>query len=327
LSSDSSGSPGWVRRRVAWNVRLGEVSLFTAWFEMLQRDAHFTELDPRTTDPELPEIAAGSGLAGAVIRSHPIQTPPPRFKRRGRYLCYCTSRYRRYWIEFQGTFQDYMKKFSGKTRSTLSRKVRRFREAAGTEAVFREFRRPEEIEEFFRLARSVSEKTYQERLLHSGLPSTDVFRAGLMEMARHGRVRGYILSLHDRPVAYLYCPMYRDSGILFYSHLGYDPEVEHLSPGTVLQYLALERLFETGGVKLFDFLEGETAQKELFSTGSTLCADLFYFRLTPRNAALVFIRYATDGLSTGLVRLFDALGIKRALKRLFRRGSAPAASR
>jgi CelD/BcsL family acetyltransferase involved in cellulose biosynthesis len=292
---------------------------------MLQRDAHFTELGAGSALPDIPRIARDSGVDGAVIRSQPVEASPPRLRFRQGMLFYCPSRYRRFWIQFRGSFEEYTKKFSGKTRSTLARKVRRFREAAGAEPVFREFKRPEEIEEFFRLARQVSEKTYQERLLDAGLPATDAFRAGLVDLARQGRVRGFILSLAGRPVAYLYCPMYRDSGILFYSHLGYDPEFEHLSPGTVLQYLALERLFSDGGVKLFDFLEGETPQKEMFATGSTLCADLFYFRPTARNACLVLLRYATDSLSTALVGLFAALGVKRWLKRLFRRGQPAAA--
>jgi len=312
---------------VKWTYRLGEFSLFTVWFHMLQRDAHFTELQAAAGHPDLPHIAPGSGLDGAVIRSHPFELPPPRLRLRRGLLWYSPARYRRYWIDLRGSFADYTQKFSGKTRSTLSRKVRRFREAAGTEAVFREFKRPEEMDDFFLIARQISERTYQERLLDAGLPATAEFRAGLVDRARLGQVRGFILSLGDRPVAYLYCPMYRDSGILLYSYLGYDPEFEQLSPGTVLQYLTLERLFDEEEIDLFDFLEGETPQKELFATGNTLCADLYFFRLTPRNASLVLLRHATDSLSTGVVQALNVLGLKRRLKKLFRRGSGPVGPR
>jgi CelD/BcsL family acetyltransferase involved in cellulose biosynthesis len=293
---------------------------------MLQRDAHFTEL--KTTDGrlELPDIPAGSGLAGAVIRSQPISAPPRRFRMQNGLLVYCPSHYRRQWIALQGTFDEYMTKFSSKTRSTLTRKVRRFREAARVESILREFKHPDEMDEFFRLGREVSRKTYQERLLDAGLPAGDAFRAGLVDLARRGRVRGFILSVDERPVAYLYCPMYRESGILFYSHLGYDPEYEHLSPGTVLQYLALERLFAQDDVTLFDFLEGENPQKELFATGSTLCGDFFCFRPTLGNACLVLLRHTTDSLSRTAARILAALRVKRGLKRLIRRRHAPAAS-
>ncbi len=290
---------------------------------MLQRDAHFTELDAKAGDPDLPP-AHEPGLAGFLIRSHPMEQPPPRLRLRRGLLVYVPAWYRRYWVDLRGTFADYTKKFSGKSRSTLTRKVRKFREAAGTESVFREFKRPEEMDEFFLVARRISEKTYQERLLDAGLPATDAFRTGLVDLARRGRVRGFILSSGERPVAYLYCPMYRESGILFYSHLGYDPEFEQLSPGTVLQYLALERLFEGGDMKLFDFLEGETPQKESFATGNTLCADLYFFRLTPRNACLVLLRHSIDSLSTAMVRALTVLGVKQRLKRLIRRGYRPA---
>jgi CelD/BcsL family acetyltransferase involved in cellulose biosynthesis len=294
---------------------------------MLQRDAHFTELQSGASQFELPPWDPNSDLDGVLIRSHPIELPPPRLRLRGGLLWYCPAKYRRYWIDLRGSFADYTQKFSGKTRSTLGRKVRRFRESSGTEPVIREFKRPEEMEEFFSVARTISEKTYQERLLDAGLPSTDAFRDGLIDLARRGRVRGFILSMGARPVAYLYCPIYKDTGILLYSHLGYDPEFEHLSPGTVLQYLALERLFEEGETKLFDFLEGETPQKQLFATGNTLCADLYFFRLTPRNACLVLLHNATDSVSTAVVRALDFLGIKRRLKKLIRRGYKKAGPR
>lgn len=290
---------------------------------MLQRDAHFTQLGAAPDLAALPRTGKGTEFAGAVIRSQPCEKPFPPLRFDGGYLVSSPSRYRRQWIAVRGTFEEYLQKFSAKTRSTLSRKVRKLRETAGASFEFRVYKRPEEMEEFFTLARIVSEKTYQERLLDAGLPAADDFRAGLVTLAREDRVRGYLLFMEGRPVAYLYCPIHRETRILLYRYLGYDPAVERLSAGTVLQYLALEAIFHDADVTLFDFLEGETPQKELFATGSTLCADLYFFHPTPRVVALVYGRHALDGFSGFLARVFEALGVKRWLKRWVRRG-APA---
>jgi hypothetical protein len=63
---------------------------------------------------------------------------------------------------------------------------------------------------------------------------------------------------------HLYRPA-RD-GKLLYDHLGYDPEYTALFPGTALQLLVLEALFAARSFKIFDFTEGKSQLKELFST-------------------------------------------------------------
>ena len=143
------------------------------------------------------------------------------------------------------------------------------------------------MDEFHRLAFEVSEKTYQSRLLSSGLPGVDRFRARVDAL----RTRGYVLWHAGKPVAYLFCPA-RD-GNLLYEHVGYDPEYQRWSPGSVLQALALESLFAEGRFRTFDFTEGDGDHKRFFANRSVPCADLYYFRKSPRNVLIV-------GLHAGL---------------------------
>jgi hypothetical protein len=193
-------------------------------------------------------------------------------------------------------------------------------EQSGSQPAWRVFRTPDEIDEFYRDARAVSAKTYQERLMDAGLPDSPEFRSKLRDDAGGGRVRGYLLYAEGRPIAYLYAPMYQDTGILLYSHLGYDPDHERLSPGTVLQYLAIEDMFREGNLKVFDFLEGETQQKQLFGRQHALCADVYTLRPTPRVIFLVLLRIGTEALSSAIVRAMDFLGVKRWIKHFIRRG-------
>ncbi|MHC4165023.1 MAG: GNAT family N-acetyltransferase, partial [Planctomycetota bacterium] len=227
------------------------------------------------------------------------------------------SQYERRYVDLGGTFDDYLKRFSSKSRSTLQRKVRKFGQLCGGEADWRAYRTRAEMDEFYRLAREVSRKTYQERLLDAGLPESDEFREEMLEAAERDGTRGYLLFHESRPVAYLHCPIH--DGVVFYGYLGYDPEYAKWSPGTVLQRLALERLFEEAGLRMFDFTEGEGRHKSFFSTHSVLCADIYYLRRSLRNRCLVRLHSGLDAFSRALVRLLDRLGLKERIKRLIRR--------
>jgi CelD/BcsL family acetyltransferase involved in cellulose biosynthesis len=86
----------------------------------------------------------------------------------------------------------------------------------------------------------------------------------------------------------------------------------------VLQFHALERLFGEKGLRLFDFLEGEGQHKRLFATRTTRCADLYYFRRTLKNRALVGLHAGLDTLSTRIARILDRYKLKARIKRLLR---------
>ena len=175
------------------------------------------------------------------------------------------------------------------------------------------------MEEFHRLAREISAKTYQERLLDAGLPADGSYLEILQALASLDRVRAFILFHQDVPSAYLCCPAVDDS--LLYEYVGYDPQFAHLSPGTVLQYVAFESLFAENRFKIFDFTEAEGAHKAFFATQSLLCADIYFFRRTLRNLALVYFHDALLRLSAALVQLLDRIGAKTYLKNLIRQAA------
>jgi CelD/BcsL family acetyltransferase involved in cellulose biosynthesis len=214
-----------------------------------------------------------------------------------------------------GDFEAYLAKFSAKTRSTLRRKVRRFLET-GADCGMVEFRRPGEIDEFHRMARAVSARTYQEKLLDAGMPDDAEFLEQLKEMAKTDSVRCYILSMKGRPIAYLCCPVV--NGVLLYSYLGYDPESAELSPGTVLQYLVFESLFKEKAFRAFDFTEGQGEHKRFFGTHETRCADVFYFRRSASAYFWVQLHRGVNALSGLAGRALERMGLKARVKRLIR---------
>lgn len=230
---------------------------------------------------------------------------------------YVPARYRRYCIDLGMGFDAYMATFSGKSRSTLKRKVRRFRDAAGGGLDVREYATPEAMPEFHALARMLSEQTYQHRLMDAGMPGGAAFREELVARAAEGRARGFVLMMQGCPAAYMYCPV--DDGVVAYERVGYAPGLRHLSPGTVLFQHAIAALFATPGLAVFDFTEGEGEHKEFFATGCVECADIYYLRRNLRALVPVTAQRTTAAGSRAAAAALDALAVKPLAKRLLRR--------
>lgn len=263
--------------------------------------------------------APESGRDGVRVLSAPTQALAAVTARFPGYLAGGRQEYRRHYIEMQPGFDAYMAQFSGKTRSTLRRKARKLADEAGGYTVS-EHRTPAEITTFLDAALPLSAKTYQARLLDAGLPAGTEARRTMLEAAEADRMRAFLLHADGEPVAYLALPVIGSgpSTTLIYAHLGYDPAWARLSPGTVLQIDALERLFGEQRYRWFDFTEGEGAHKELFGTGHAACSSLVLLRPTIANRTLIGARGAFDASITQaktLAARSGALGRIRALLR------------
>jgi len=313
---ENSLSFEWTETSTALKFRIGELSVVSVPFRCLALRAHFTKLGTDPMQPRPPFERFASGIEVAMMRSHPIGEPLPLLSRLPDAIRYVPAQYPRYYTDLQQPFDAYLKGFSAKSRSTLLRKVRKFAAASGGAIDWREFKDADEMPEFHRQAREVSRKTYQERLLDEGLPESAQFLQGACEAAASGKARGYILYLHGKPIAYIFCPI--AEGTLFYEYVGYDPDAQHLSPGTVLQYVVLERLMSQGGCRMFDFTEGQSQHKQLFATHQVLCANIFYFRPTLRNRLLLRLHAFTDSLSGRAAAMLERLGLKARVKKLLR---------
>lgn len=227
------------------------------------------------------------------------------------------QRYRRHYIAMDGGFESYMAGFSGKTRSTLRRKLRRFAEAAGGTLDLREYRGAAGFDTFMETALPLSRATYQGRYLDAGLPETVAGQARLRDAAAADRLRTFVLFLNGEPASYLCLPVEGDT--LVYAWLGYRPDTAHLSPGTVLQLAALERLYGEQRFRFFDFTEGEGAHKALFGTASAEAASFFLLRGRAANRLVLGALEAFDGSVATAKRVAERSGALAGARRLLKR--------
>ena len=275
------------------------------------------ELPPRGM-PEFPSTPLPEGTQGYLFRSVPIATDLPRLSSRDGILRYVPLQYQHSYIDLRTTFELYQKRFSAKSRSTITRKVRRYADHCGGSILWRTYKTPGEMREFFRLARLVSKRTYQERLLAAGVPDSEEFVARAEALAANERVRAYMLFDGGWPVSFMYCPV--EDGIVIYGYLGFDPDYFHWSVGTVLLWLVIEQLFAEGRFTHFDFTEGQSEQKRRFATHERRCANVFLVKRSARNTTLIVSHLMMDHCSHWLGSTLDRVGARRRIKRLLRFG-------
>lgn len=263
-----------------------------------------------------PDKPLQPGMIGYVIHGMPIESSMPLFEKRKGYVIYTPAQYERYFVDLNQSFDEYLKSFRSKTRSTILRKVRKFTEFSSGTADFRTYRTPESMTEFFAAERKVSETTYQEKLLDAGLPGDEGYLEELQEAAVGDRVRGYVLYHEGLPVSYLLLEAVHD--VLVYKFLGFDPTYGKWSTGTVLHWLALESVFEEARFRMLDFTEGEGEQKRQFGTGSVKCANVYCLKNTLTVFLWLRLHAGTNAASALAGRILGRLGLRSKIRRLIR---------
>jgi hypothetical protein len=316
ISLPAGGSGVWTEYTQSFEFKLADFCLWRKTFNAKFLDTPFLHL---TTDlnSSLPDWRSiPDRVQVAVVSGQPLSDDlPPIFKKEGS-VGYVTINENRYFIEFEGTFEEYLKKFSAKERFNLQRQVRKFSEGSGGTINAKQYRRPSEIRSFIDMARAISQKTYQ-AAMGIGMPDSEDFLAKAVELAEQNRALGFILFMKEKPVAYSYFTVQKDT--LVYSMIGYDPEYRKLSPGTTLLYLMLESFFSTREFRYMEFGGMETGYKRHFATGQIRCARIHYFRPTISNQIFVLSHHLSVRLSYSLGKVMDLIGIKDKLKRLMRR--------
>jgi hypothetical protein len=281
-------------------------------------ESHYSVLSDDPDRTPLP-LEPGDGAAGAYIRSQPVAADLPRLQRtRGLYR-YVPSHYDRHLIRMPGSFDEYLGKFSSKTRNTHKRRVKKLAELNQGREYFRVYSTPQEMAEFHRVAGELASRTYQARLYGNAFSQEAAFRDKLVRLADEGRTLGALLFLADKPIAFWWFTTH--GKLVLSEYTGYEAEHRDLSPGLVLLYRCLEHLFAKGAFELFDFGEGDADYKQIFANHAQRCAEVFYFRGWPRNLGIISLDVGLAGCKRLLRPIEEELerrGLKSKLKRLIR---------
>ena len=141
------------------------------------------------------------------------------------------------------------------------------------------------MSDFHRLACRISGQTALGKWGNNGIPPTPKFCSELKKSAEQGTVRGFVLFHQERPVAFDLCRL--RGNCLSGDFRGYDPAFRQFSPGRVLTFSILNRLFDEGTIERYDFGPGAADYKAVFSKTDMRCADIYYFRRNMKNGCLI----------------------------------------
>ena len=290
--------------RVPLPLRIGVRTLLTLHRQLIRAPL---PLERRALLPALPPLPKGAH--GYLVTGLRADLQAALEARHADLRPFVRQHYHRHFAFLQHGFDDYFARFSGKTRSTLKRKLRKLSDRSGGRLDIRSYSRPDQVEEFHRHARAVSATTYQERLLGAGLPGGEGGLAWMRELAAEDAMRAWLLFVDGQPISYLFAPAEGDR--LIYAHLGYDPAFAEFSPGTVLQLEALRELMGEGRFRLFDFTEGDGQHKRQFATGSVDCVDLLLLHPTLGNLAVGHSLTGFDAAVQAGKRAISTLGLTK----------------
>jgi CelD/BcsL family acetyltransferase involved in cellulose biosynthesis len=138
----------------------------------------------------------------------------------------------------------------------------------------------------------------------------------LQKLAQFDAVRGYVLFNAGQAIAYVVCRCYSDT--LLYDVIGYDSRFHKYSPGSILLYVIIQKIFAKGTFKYLDFGEGGSWYKEFWSTGVVRCARGYYFPMTTPIISAVLMHITCNAISDLLGTVLATLGLRHKVRRALR---------
>ena len=218
-------------------------------------------------------------------------------------------------IQMPDSFEQYLAGLGRKSRTTTLYSRRRLAREHDVKMV--RFHQQNDFERFLDDAIAISKKTYQWRLLGLGLRNRQALGRRLLFAAKKGWLCSYILYCADNPVAFMLGYIYRDC--YYYIDVGFDPDWQKFSVGSVLQLNVIEELYSwEQPPKLFDFAIGYGEHKARFGNHEMEELNILLLPKSTSNQILLATYKTVDLLTETAVSVLDKLGLKQKIKKLIR---------
>jgi hypothetical protein len=259
----------------------GEVDML--WFSQLRTNSHAYKLARK--------------MAGVLSRSY-----FPRFEPHWQTL-------------IPNHVDEFYKSIPRKWQRDIARCIRNFEKACSGSINVVCYRQEADLDHLIDVGSKISASTYKQAL-GVGFVNEPLTRSLLLQAAKDGWLRAYVLYAKGQPCAFEFGAQYRS--IFFPEYMGFDPNWKSFNPGTILWTKVIEDLCSDPDVSLLDYGFGDALYKRKFGSLSWQEASVFIFapRLYPVlvNLADSSIR----GLSLGLAFLANKLDITTKVKRHWR---------
>jgi GNAT acetyltransferase-like protein len=216
-------------------------------------------------------------------------------------------------IQLNGSFDNYMKKFSAKTRKNRYREIKLLRERGDVQLV--RVSEASQIDSFLDSAYAISRKTRQFDRFGWGIAGRDpeAVRDELQLLAQRGWLRSYLLLCGGAACSFILGHQY---GPRFHpAAAGVDPAWSSFSVGTVILLLVLKDLFAENSPECYN-LGSYSQHKEHFANESYPEASVWLFRRRPYSLMVSSVYQACNSASTKAAMILDHLNLKSRAKEL-----------
>lgn len=229
--------------------------------------------------------------------------------------------YQRRLIEFKLDYDQYMSELKKKNRQELARQSRKLDKAAQDSCHCQVYTQTADVAEFVKHAESISQHTYQTKLLGLGIKNSASLQQRLSKASEQQLFRGYILFVDQQPTAFMLG--YLLDGYYYSLDIGYDPKWFKYSVGNVLHLHVVKDLTEMNPkVKYFDFMYGDNENKARLSNTARTELNLY---ISPKNS-FWFVRInsfkAINLLIDKAASVMERYHLKSKIKRFLKRKSA-----
>jgi hypothetical protein len=254
-------------------------------------------------------VAEGSAMFGLLAR--------PRAAVGGFHAIRNGMLYQHRFATIPDSFDAYLRGLGAKTRADLRATRKRFAAHVGGEWRVRCFRSQADVPAFVADATGVSRKTYQYRLLGSGLREGEDLERCYRATAALGWFRSYVLYAHGAPIAFQVGHVYR--GRFHAQEIGYDPQWADHHVGIFLHTEVVSDLAASGAAREFDFGNGDNLHKQRLATHARLEGYYYLIPATLGGSSMAHAMRATHAVSAALGAALARIGVRRKARDALRR--------
>lgn len=218
-----------------------------------------------------------------------------------------------YRVALPASWDEFCRLRSPESIKKIERRERALSRETGHPTRLLEIRQMTDAEPYARQIVALMNTTWQAR--HLG---HTVNLDGMREVAAHGWLRSYLLMSGDQATAFVLG--YQGMGGYIYEQVGYDQRFARHSPGTILLYRLIRRLYEADTPRWVDFGEGDAEYKQALANDVIRIQSV----MAVRRRLHLRLRLALTAGSGRVIRtlklLLEKTGIKRKLVRRLKSG-------
>jgi len=213
------------------------------------------------------------------------------------------------------TYDDFLASLSKSTRTGLTRYLKKVDRDFDGRLRTRRFRKPEDLDEYFRDAELVAAKSYQ-RGLGAGVRDDPRQRRRAAVAAEHGWFRSHMVYLDGAPIAFCGGEGFKER--FRYGIPAYDPEYADYRIGNYVLMKLVEDLCEDPELTLLDFGFGDAEYKRRFGDRSWYEEDVLLYARRPRPVMINLVRTAFLGVNSAALALGKRTGVLSRIKNWWR---------